>query len=94
MRKSKLSQSYQNTEINVIVTKRAEQQAKEVFMWKRLQEKIKIFKNNPKHSSLHLEKLEPKDLNRWSIRINKQYRAVLIKTRKDAVTIIYVGDYH
>lgn len=94
MKKSKHSQSYQNININVIVTDRAKEQAKELGMWKRLQNKIEIFKSNPKHPSLHLEKLEPRQENRWSIRINDQYRVKLIKNNINTVTIYYVGDYH
>lgn len=94
MKKSKHFQTYQNTKINVCITKTAEKKAKKLFVWKKFQQKIELFKNNPKHPSLHSEKLEPKDQNRWSIRIDKQYRAVLVKTGENTITIYYIGDYH
>lgn len=38
--------------------------------------KTRFFKNNPKHPSLNLEKLEPLKLNLWSLRVNKVYRII------------------
>lgn len=55
--------------------------------------KTQLFKNNPKHPSLNLEKLEPHKLNLWSIRVDKVYRIVF--EYPSAVTVEFLLiDHH
>lgn len=41
---------------------------------KKAEKQEKIFRKNPFYPSLHTEKLEPKDKEVWSFRIDKHYR--------------------
>lgn len=43
---------------------------------KKAEKQEQIFKENPFHSSLHTEKLEPKGKQLWSIRIDLNYRII------------------
>ncbi len=43
---------------------------------KKAEKQEKLFRKNPFYPSLHTEKLEPKDKQVWSFRIDKQYRII------------------
>ena len=45
-----------------------------ISIQKKAEKKEKIFRQNPFHPSLHTEKLEPKNRQVWSFRIDKEYR--------------------
>lgn len=78
----------------VIVTQQATDKARGFRMTRQLDKKKDFFINNPLHPSLHFELLEPKQLGRYSFRLNDQYRAILIKNAPNEYTIINVEDYH
>ena len=53
----------------------------------------KLFRQNPFHSSLHVEKLEPKNKQLWSFRIDKKYRILFRFISKDKVIFLTVGHH-
>jgi plasmid maintenance system killer protein len=68
----------------------------------RLSSKIKIkaakktdlFKNNPFHPSLRVEKLHPKKFNVWSFRVDKNYRIIFKFVEKDLVEFMLIGHHN
>jgi Txe/YoeB family toxin of Txe-Axe toxin-antitoxin module len=54
---------------------------------KKFNKQIKLFQNNPRHPSLHTEKIEPKHLHIHSFRIDKKWRAIFIITQSQAEII-------
>jgi len=53
----------------------------------------RLFIVNPFHPSLRIEKLEPKDRQLWSIRIDKVYRIVFRFIEADKVLFLTVGHH-
>lgn len=53
---------------------------------------LKLFKENPNHPSLNLEKLQHTE-GVYTIRVNKGDRLFLIRTDKDTVILIDVGKH-
>lgn len=53
----------------------------------------KIFRQNPFHSSLHTEKLEPKGREVWSFRIDKKYRIFFRFINGNKVRFLTVGSH-
>jgi Txe/YoeB family toxin of Txe-Axe toxin-antitoxin module len=47
-----------------------------------------LFEQNPFHSSLATELLEPKRMRIWSFRIDNKYRAIFIFREKDTIEIL------
>lgn len=60
----------------------------------RLENKVELFRQNTTHPSLRLELLKPKQRGVYSIRINKQYRALLIKRTPGEWFVTDFTDYH
>ena len=56
--------------------------------------KTDLFKKNPFHPSLRVEKLHPKKFNVWSFRIDKDYRIVFKFVEKDLVEFMFVGHHN
>jgi len=56
--------------------------------------KTDLFKENPFHSSLRIEKLHPKKFNIWSFRIDLQYRIIFKFLGKDKVVFLFIGHHH
>ena len=61
---------------------------------KKLAKQLQLFSINPRYPSLHTEKLEPKNLNIYSFRIDSKYRAIFILTSPDEVEIIDINDHY
>lgn len=55
--------------------------------------KIELFISNQKHPSLNLEKLEPKILNKWSLRIDKTYRLILELEGNNTLFLLDIGPH-
>ena len=53
----------------------------------------KIFRKNPLHTSLHTEKLEPKNKELWSIRIDRSYRIIFRFIGGNTVLFLTVGSH-
>ncbi len=81
-------------QVKVTLTKQAEDKARSMRLLTRLNQKLGFFRADTRHRSLHFELLEPKHLGFYSIRINDQYRAKLIKIKSDEYSVIDVLDYH
>lgn len=56
--------------------------------------KSDLFKNNPFHPSLRVEKLHPKKFNVWSFRIDKDHRIVFKFVEKNLVEFMFVGHHN
>lgn len=55
------------------------------------EKKTQLFKQNPNHPSLHLEKLEPKHLGLWSVRIDRNYRVIFSFGKNNAIILRDIG---
>ena len=51
----------------------------------------KLFSQNPKHPSLHTERLAPKHLRIYSFRIDRKYRAIFIITPDHKAEIVDIN---
>ena len=61
---------------------------------KRKSEKqISLFIRDPRYPSLHVEKLEPKSKQYWSLRIDKQYRIIFRFLSENTVVFVGVGEH-
>ena len=64
---------------------------------KKLQKKAEkqesLFRQNPFHTSLHTEKLEPKGKQVWSFRIDKKYRIFFRFINGNKVIFLTVGPH-
>ena len=53
----------------------------------------KLFRKNPFYPSLHTEKLEPKEKELWSIRVDRRYRIVFRFVSGDAALFLTIGPH-
>lgn len=53
-----------------------------------------LFENNIRHPSLNVEILEPRDLNIYSLRIDKKYRALFIVHQNGSVEVFKVTNHY
>lgn len=60
---------------------------------KRAEKQEKLFRSNPLHPSLHIEKLSPKWKDVWSFRIDKKYRIVFRFLDEDKVLFLNAGPH-
>lgn len=60
---------------------------------KKAEKQEKIFRKSPFHPSLHTEKLEPKNKELWSIRVDKSYRIIFRFVEGDTVLFLTVGPH-
>lgn len=62
---------------------------------KKFEKQISFLINNPRHPSLNLELLEPKDKGIYSFRINIKYRVLFFyRVDLDAIEILAVTDHY
>ena len=61
---------------------------------KKFTKQEKLFEENPFHSGLKTELLEPRKMRIWSFRIDRKYRAIFIFREKDTVEIIDVNNHY
>ena len=54
----------------------------------------RLFEQNPLHSSLNTELMEPRHLRIWSFRINRKYRAIFIFHERNIVEIIDINNHY
>ncbi|OHA88611.1 MAG: hypothetical protein A3C70_01015 [Candidatus Zambryskibacteria bacterium RIFCSPHIGHO2_02_FULL_43_14] len=64
-----------------------------VSIQKKAEKQEKIFRSNPFHPSLHTEKLEPKNKELWSVRIDKSYRIIFRFMEGNTVLFLTVGPH-
>ena len=61
---------------------------------KRFEKQKLLFENNPFHSSLNTEILEPKHLRLYSFRLTQKYRVIFIYCGNSAIEIIDINDHY
>ncbi|MDP2874336.1 MAG: hypothetical protein Q8N84_03545 [bacterium] len=61
---------------------------------KKYSKQERLFEQNPFHPSLHTEKLEPKTLNIFSFRLDKQWRAIFIVLESGKAEIVAVTPHY
>lgn len=61
---------------------------------KKFNKQVEVFKNNPRHPSLHTEALEPTSLKLHSFRIDRKYRAIFGITEEGEVEIVDINDHY
>ncbi len=54
----------------------------------------KLFENNSRHPSLHTEKLSPKNLNIYSFRLDKKWRAIFIILPNGKAEIVGINPHY
>ena len=64
-----------------------------VLTQKKAEKQEKIFRKNPFHPSLHTEKLEPKNKELWSIRVDKSYRIIFRFIDGNTVLFLTIGPH-
>jgi mRNA-degrading endonuclease RelE of RelBE toxin-antitoxin system len=62
--------------MEIILTREFEKRYEKLslFIQKKAEKQTDLFSKNPFHPSLHTEKLNPKNKEVWSFRIDRQYR--------------------
>ena len=60
---------------------------------KRTKKQFGIFLTNLFHPSLHTEKLEPKENNIWSFRVDKSTRVIFTFSDKETITLLDIGPH-
>lgn len=55
---------------------------------------VSLFKQNPRHPSLHTEVLEPRSLRIYSFRIDRKYRVIFILESLDEVEIVDINNHY
>jgi mRNA-degrading endonuclease RelE of RelBE toxin-antitoxin system len=61
---------------------------------KKAEKQERLFRENPFHPSLHAEKLEPKDRQVWSFRIDKSYRILFRFLDGQTAVFLTVGPHN
>lgn len=61
---------------------------------KKFEKQKKLFEDNPFHSSLNTELMEPRKMRIWSFRLDRKYRAIFIFRTKDTIEIIDINDHY
>lgn len=55
---------------------------------------LQLFLKNMFHNSLHTEKLEPRQKNIWSFRVDKNYRVIFTFISSDAILFLDIGPHN
>jgi len=61
---------------------------------KTFEKQLLLFKANPHHPSLHMERLEPASLKVYSFRINRKYRAIFLLQTPSETEIVDINDHY
>lgn len=60
---------------------------------KKAKKQFELFIQNLFHPSLHTEKLEPKNKNLWSFRVDKNYRVIFTFMDKETLLLLDIGPH-
>jgi toxin HigB-1 len=60
---------------------------------KKAEKQVEKFLRDPWYPSLHVEKLEPRSKQYWSLRIDKKYRIIFRYLGEDTVLFVGVGEH-
>ena len=55
---------------------------------------ISLFISNPKHPSLNVELLEPKELKVYSFRLDKKYRVIFLFKTPETIEIVDINNHY
>lgn len=61
---------------------------------RKFKKQCELFINTPKHPSLNIEVLEPKQFKIYSFRVDKKYRAIFIFRGQDIIEILEVNNHY
>ena len=61
---------------------------------KKWDKQVRLFEQNWRHHSLHTELLEPKDLQIYSFRLDRKYRAIFVFVDEDTIEIIDLTSHY
>ena len=64
-----------------------------VAIQRKLEKQSRIFTTNPFHPSLHTEKLQPKEKQYWSFRVDRSYRVLFRFNDRNQILLITVGTH-
>lgn len=81
-------------QIKVEVLPQVESEVDTLGIRKQFDKQKKLFVADPNHPSLDFKSLKGKVKGVYSFRINKKYRARLIKSDKSSYQIFQAGDFH
>ncbi len=56
--------------------------------------KADLFRENPFHPSLRVEKLHPKRFNVWSFRVDIHYRIIFRFLERERVVFLFIGHHN
>lgn len=81
--------------IDVIVTVEFEKRYQQLplHIQKKAEKQERLFRQNPFHPSLNSEKIEPKGKQRWTLRIDKNYRIAFRFLNGSTVLFLTVGTH-
>lgn len=81
--------------MEIVITKEFKRRYSDLprVIQQRAEKQEKLFYNNPHHPSLHTEKLEPKNKEVWSFRIDKRYRIIFRFIGGNKVLFLTVGPH-
>lgn len=82
--------------IEVLVTDEFVKRYKDlpVVLQKKAEKQEKLFRENPFHPSLHTEKLNPKNRETWSFRVDKSYRIIFRFTDRKTAVFLTIGPHN
>ncbi|KKP36242.1 MAG: hypothetical protein UR27_C0024G0007 [Candidatus Peregrinibacteria bacterium GW2011_GWA2_33_10] len=66
----------------------------DISVKRKTQKQFNLFLQNVFHPSLNTEKLEPKNKNIWSFRIDKNFRVIFTFTDKEKIYILDIGPHN
>ena len=61
---------------------------------RKFEKQRQLFEQNPFHSSLATELLEPRRLRIWSFRVDRRYRAIFIFRNRETVEIVDINNHY
>lgn len=80
--------------MKIELTPKAKRQASKLGLNQKLDKATTLLCDNPNHRSLNFKKIQPKQLNIYSFRLDRQYRARCAFLNQDTLWVIQVGDFH
>lgn len=79
----------------IILTKEFEERYRllPASICRKVEKQEKLFRQNPLHPSLHIEKLEPRGRQIWSFRVDKRYRILFRFIGRDKALFLTIGPH-
>jgi mRNA-degrading endonuclease RelE of RelBE toxin-antitoxin system len=80
--------------IQVTLSDKAQKEIRKLGLEKQFEKQKQLFLANPDHPSLDFKPLKGIVKGLYAFRINRQYRARLVKLDEQTYYILVVGDFH